>query len=65
MRNAYIVLVGKSEGKRPLGRPGHRWKDITIDIRELGWKGEDWFHQAHGRDHLRSLVNTLMKLWVP
>jgi hypothetical protein len=42
-RNAYGILVGKPEGKRPLGRPRHRWVDnIKIDLREIGWDGVDW-----------------------
>jgi hypothetical protein len=41
-RNAYSILVGKPEGKRPLGRPRHRWGDnIRMDLRELGWEGVD------------------------
>jgi hypothetical protein len=42
MRNAYRVLVGKSKGKRQLGRPRHRWEDnIILDSREIGWEGVD------------------------
>jgi hypothetical protein len=42
-RVAYRVLVGKPEGKRPLGRPGRRWEDnIKMDLREVGWEGMDW-----------------------
>jgi hypothetical protein len=42
-RNAYRILVGKSEVKRPLGRPRHRWMDnIKMDLREIGWDGMDW-----------------------
>jgi hypothetical protein len=44
-RNAYRILVGKPEGKRPLGRPGRRWEDnIRMDLREIGWGGMDWIH---------------------
>jgi hypothetical protein len=40
---AYIVLVGKPEGRRPLRRPGHRWEDnIRMDLREIGWEGKVW-----------------------
>jgi hypothetical protein len=47
MRNAYIVLVGKSEGKSPLRRPRSRWEDnIRINLRERGWESEDWIHLA-------------------
>jgi hypothetical protein len=46
-RSAYRVLVGKPEGKRPLGRPRRRWEDnIRIDFRELGWGGMDWIDLA-------------------
>jgi hypothetical protein len=42
-RNAYRILVGKPEGKRPLERPRHRWVDnIKMDLREIGWDGVDW-----------------------
>jgi hypothetical protein len=42
-RNAYRILVGKLEGKRPLGRPRCRWADnIKMDLREIGWDGVDW-----------------------
>jgi hypothetical protein len=51
MRNAYKILVGKSEGKRPFVRPGSRWKDnIKMNFREKGWKGENWMHMALDRD---------------
>jgi hypothetical protein len=64
-RNAYRILVGKSEGKRPLGRPRRRWKDnITMDLREIGWGGMDWMDQAQDRDQWRALVNTVMNLRV-
>jgi len=52
MRNAYKILVGKPEGKRPLGRPRPRWKDnIRMDVRKMGWEGVDWLHLAQDRDH--------------
>jgi len=58
------VLVGKPEGKRPLGRPRRRWEDnIKMDLRELGGGG-DWMELAH-RDRWRALVNTVMNLRVP
>jgi hypothetical protein len=64
-RNAYTILVGKREGKRPLGRPRRRWEDnIKIDIRKLGWGGMDWIDLAQDRDQSRALVNTVMNLWV-
>jgi len=51
MRNAYNVFVEKSEGKRQLGRPRHRWEDnIRMDLREIGWERMDWIHLAQDRD---------------
>jgi hypothetical protein len=45
------MLVGKSERKRPLGRPRRRWEDnIRIDVREIGWEGVDWTHLAQDRN---------------
>jgi len=50
MKNAYDILVGKPEGKRPLGRPRCRWEyNIKMIIREIGWKGVDWAHLAQDR----------------
>jgi hypothetical protein len=47
MRNAYRILVGKHEGKRPFGRSRHRWEDnIRVDIKETGWEGKNWIHLA-------------------
>jgi hypothetical protein len=65
-RNAYRILMGKPEGRRPLGRPRRRWVDnIKMDLREIGWVGVDWVVLAQDRDHWRALVNTEMKLRVP
>jgi hypothetical protein len=65
-RNAYRMLVGKSEGKRPLGRPKRRWVDnIKLDLREIGWDDVDWIDMFQDRDQWRALVNTVMNLWVP
>jgi hypothetical protein len=65
-KNAYRILVGKPEGKRPLGRPRHRWVDnIKIDLREIGWDDMDWIDLAQDRDQWRALVNTVMNLRVP
>jgi hypothetical protein len=51
-RNAYRILVGKLEGKRPLGRPRRRWEDnIKMDLREIVWGGMDWIDLAQDRDH--------------
>jgi hypothetical protein len=61
----YEVLVGKPEGKRPLGRPGHRWGDgIRMDLREIGLESVDWIHLAQDRDRWQALVNTVMDLQV-
>jgi hypothetical protein len=63
--NAHRTLVGKPEGKRPLGRPRRRWVgNIKMDLRERGWDGMDWIDLAD-RDHWRALVNTVMNLRVP
>jgi hypothetical protein len=65
-RNAYRILVGKPEGKIPLGKPRCRWVDnIKIDLRETGWDGVDWIDLAQDRDQWRALVNTVMNLRVP
>jgi hypothetical protein len=65
-RNAYGILVGKPEGKRPLGRPRRRWVDnITMDFREIGWDGVDWIDMSQDRDRWRALVNTVLKHRVP
>jgi hypothetical protein len=64
--NAYRILVGKPEGKRPLGRPRRRWVDnIKIDFGEVGWDGRDWIELAQDRDQWRALVNTVMNPQVP
>ena len=64
-RGVYRVLVGKPEGKRPLGRPRLRWEDnIMIDLREVGGGG-DWMELAQDRDRWRALVNTVMNFRVP
>jgi hypothetical protein len=64
--NAYRILEGKPEGKRPLGRPSRRWEDnIRMNLREIGWGGMDWIDLAQDRDQWRALVNTVMNLPVP
>jgi hypothetical protein len=66
MRNAYKILVGKPEEKRPLGRPWHRLEDnIKMDLREMGFEGVDWIHMAHDRDWWWALVNMALNLPVP
>jgi hypothetical protein len=65
-RNVYRLLVGKPEGKRPLGRPRRRWMDnIKIDLLEIGWGGVNWIGLAQDRYSWRALVNAVMNLWVP
>jgi hypothetical protein len=65
-RNAYRLLVGKPEGKRPLGRRRRRWVDnIKMDLREIGWDEVDWIDLAQDRDQWRALVNTVLNLRVP
>jgi hypothetical protein len=65
-RNAYSILVGKPEGKRPLGRRRRRWLDnIIMDLREIGWDDMDWIDLARNRDQWRALVNTVINLRVP
>jgi hypothetical protein len=65
-RNAYRLLVGKSEGKRPPGRSRRRWVDnIKMDLLEIGWSGVDWIGLAQDRDKWRDLVSAVMNLRVP
>jgi hypothetical protein len=64
--NEYRILMGKPEGKRPLGRQRRRWvNNIKMDLREIGWGGVDWIDLAQDRDKWRALVNTVMNLRVP
>jgi hypothetical protein len=63
-RNGYRLLLGKPEGKRPLGRP-RRWVDnIKTDLLEIGWGGVDWIGLAQGMDKCRALVNAVTNLRV-
>jgi hypothetical protein len=65
-RDAYRALVGKPEGRRPLGRPRRTWEDnIKMDLREVGWGAADWIDLAEDRDRWRALVYTVMNLRVP
>ena len=60
------MLVGKPEGKRPLGRPRRRWEDnIKMGLEEVGCGSMDWIELAQGTDRWRALVNAVMKLRVP
>jgi hypothetical protein len=65
-RGAYRALVGKPEGRRPLGRPRRRLEDnIKMDLRQVGWGGMDWINLDQDRDRWRALVNAIMNLRVP
>jgi hypothetical protein len=67
-RNAYKILVGKSERKRPLGRTRPRWDDnimSRMDLREIGWGGMDWIDLVQDGDQWRALVSKVMNLRVP
>jgi hypothetical protein len=65
-RNAYRLLVGKPDGKRPLGRPRGRWMDsIRIDLGEVGRGDVDWNGLAQDRNRWRALVNSVLNLRVP
>jgi hypothetical protein len=65
-RNAYRILVGKPEGKRPLGRPRLSWVgNIKMDLRETGLDGMDWIELAQDREQWRALVSMVMNLQVP
>jgi hypothetical protein len=65
-RNAYRILVGKQDGKRPLGRSRRRWVDnIKMDLREIGWDGIDWIDLVQDMYQSRALINTVMNLRVP
>jgi hypothetical protein len=66
LRGTYRTLVAKSEGRRQLGRPRHRWEDnIKMDLQEVGWGCIDWIDVAEDRDRWQAPVNTVMNLLVP
>jgi hypothetical protein len=66
MKNAYKILVGKPEGKRPVRRPRRRCEDnIRMDLGEIRWEGVDWMRLAQDRDQWRAPMNTIMNLRVP
>ena len=58
-RSIHRNLVGKLEGKRPLGRPRHRWEDIKMDLQEVGWRDMDLIDLAQDRDKWQALVNAV------
>jgi len=65
-RDVYRVLMGKPEGKRPLGRSSRKWEDKSkMDLKEVGWAVMDWIDLAQDRDRWRALVNAVMILRVP
>ena len=64
-RGVYRVLVGKPEGKRPLGRPRRRWVDVSLDLQEVGCGYMDWIGLAKDRNRWRRLVSAVMNLRVP
>jgi hypothetical protein len=65
-RNTYRLLVGKQEGKRPLGKPRRRWVDnIRMDLGEVAWGDVDWIGLAKDRNRWRALVNSVLNLRVP
>jgi hypothetical protein len=64
--NAYRLLVGKPEGKMPLGRPKRRRVDnIRMDLGEMGWGDVEWIGLAQDRNRWRALVSAVMNLWIP
>jgi hypothetical protein len=66
VRGAYNILVGRPEGRRPLGRPRRRWEDnIKMDLREVRFGDVVWIHLAQDRERWRALVKTVMYFRVP
>jgi hypothetical protein len=65
-RNTYRLLVGKPEGKRPLGRPRCKWVyNIRMDVVDVEWGDVDWISLAQDRNRWKALVNSVLNLWVP
>jgi hypothetical protein len=66
VRGVYSILVGRPVGKRPLGRPRHRWEDnIKLDLRDMGIYEANWILLAQDRVHWWAFVIMVMNLWVP
>jgi hypothetical protein len=66
MRSASKILVGKPEGKRPLGRYRHKWADNNKkDLKEIGYEDVDWIHQAQNKHQKWDFVNMVMNFWNP
>jgi hypothetical protein len=66
VRGAYNILVGRPEGRKPLGKPSLKWEDNNkMDLREIVFGDVDWIHWAQDRDRWLALVNTVMNLRVP
>jgi hypothetical protein len=63
-RNTYRLLVGKPEGKRPLGRPRCRWADIRMDLGGMEWGDVDWIGLAQDRNRWRALLDSVLNLRV-
>jgi hypothetical protein len=65
-RSVYRVLIGRPEGKRPLGRPRHRWEDnVKMNLRKIGIDGANWIRLARDRVRRRAFVNMVMNLRAP
>jgi hypothetical protein len=66
VRGAFNILVGRLEGRKPLGRPRRRWEDnIKMDLGEIGFGDVDWIHLAQDRGRWRAFVSTVMNLRIP
>ena len=65
-KHAFKILVGNFTGKRPLGRPRHRWEvNIRMDLKEIVINTRNWVDSAQDRDYWRALVNVALNLWIP
>ena len=65
-RSAFKILTGTPTGKRPLGRPRHRWEvNIRMDLKEIVINTRNWVDSAQDRDYWRALVNVALNLWIP